>query len=165
MDRWQNLVFTICYRMVGSYFEAQDLTQETFLAAWKGLERFDGANEKAWICRIAANKCTDYLRRSRPPLMEDGEEALPLLADPAPDPERAALAEELRAELEEACLSLKEPYRSTAVAYFLEERTVQEIARDTGQNSKTVQTRVSRARDKLRAKLGKERVTWTIWNT
>ena len=35
IDRWQDLIFTVCYRMVGDYCEAQDLTQETFLAAWR----------------------------------------------------------------------------------------------------------------------------------
>ena len=63
--------------MVGNYFEAQDLTQETFLSAWGALDRFDGQHEKAWLCRIAANKCTDFLRRRRLQLVPDGEEALP----------------------------------------------------------------------------------------
>ena len=42
-------MFTLCYRMVGNYFEAQDLTQETFLSAWSALDRFDGQHEKAWL--------------------------------------------------------------------------------------------------------------------
>ena len=76
VDRYQDLVFTLCYRMVGNYCEAQDLTQETFLAAWRALDRFDGQYEKAWLCRIAANKCTDFLRRRQLQLVPDGEEAM-----------------------------------------------------------------------------------------
>lgn len=155
IDRHQNLIFTLCYRMVGNYFEAQDLTQETFLAAWRNLERFDGRNEKAWLCRIAANKCTDHLRRRQVQSVDD-EQALLSLPDTAPDPERQVLESEVRDGLRSACLRLKEPYRSVAVAYFIEERSFQEIARKTGENPKTVQTRVYRARDQLKKLLGKE---------
>lgn len=56
--------------MVKNPFDAQDLTQETFLSAYKKLPEFDGTYEKAWISRIATNKCLDYLknaaRRSEP---------------------------------------------------------------------------------------------------
>ena len=158
VDRYQDLVFTLCYRMVGNYFEAQDLTQETFLSAWRALERFDGQHEKAWLCRIAANKCTDYLRRKKLQLLPEGEEALLLVPDETPDPERQVLESEVQEELQSACETLKEPYRSAALAYFVEERSFQEIAQDTGQNLKTVQTRVYRARAQLKKLLGKERV-------
>ena len=121
-------MFTLCYRMVGNYFEAQDLTQETFLSAWSALDRFDGQHEKAWLCRIAANKCTDFLRRRRLQLVPDGEEALPWVPDAAPDPERQVLEQEVQEELRCACETLKEPYRSTALLYFVEERSFQEIA-------------------------------------
>ena len=47
MDRYQNLILSVCYKMTGDYFAAQDLTQETFLSAYRNLERFDGGNEKA----------------------------------------------------------------------------------------------------------------------
>lgn len=157
IDRWQDLIFTVCYRMVGDYCEAQDLTQETFLAAWRALDRFDGANEKAWLCRIAANKCTDFLRRRRIQAIPDGEEALPYVPDPAPDPERQVLEEEVRDRLRTACESLGEPYRATALAYFVEERTFQEIAAQTGDNLKTVQTRVYRAKAQLQKILREER--------
>ena len=158
IDRHQDLVFTLCYRMVGNYFEAQDLCQETFLSAWRALPRFDGQHEKAWLCRIAANKCTDFLRRKQLQLVGEGDEALLSLPDQAPDPERQVLDREVRDALQRACEGLKEPYRSTALAYFLEERTFQDIALDTGQNLKTVQTRVYRAKAMLKDLLRKERV-------
>ena len=151
-------MFTLCYRMVGNYFEAQDLTQETFLSAWSALDRFDGQHEKAWLCRIAANKCTDFLRRRRLQLVPDGEEALPWVPDAAPAPERQVLEQEVQEELRCACETLKEPYRSTALLYFVEERSFQEIADNTGQNLKTVQTRVYRAKAQLKKLIRKEQV-------
>ncbi len=62
IDTYDKLIFSICYKLTGDYFISEDLMQETFLAAFQKYDTFDGANEKAWICRIATNKSIDYLR-------------------------------------------------------------------------------------------------------
>jgi RNA polymerase sigma-70 factor (TIGR02960 family) len=58
-----------CYRIVGSMQDAEDLVQETLLAAWRSLEAFEGrASVRAWLYRIATNRCLNALRaRSRRP--------------------------------------------------------------------------------------------------
>ena len=73
------------YRIVGSAQDAEDLLQETLLAAWRGLERFEGrASVRAWLYRIATNRSLDALRASR----RRPEELLRMTE--APEPTRRA---------------------------------------------------------------------------
>jgi RNA polymerase sigma-70 factor (TIGR02960 family) len=70
-----------CYRIVGSVQDAEDLLQETLLAAWRGLERFEGRSSvRTWLYRIATNRCLNMLRdRGRRP-----QEAPPMAQSPEP---------------------------------------------------------------------------------
>ena len=70
-----------CYRLVGSVQDAEDLVQETLLAAWRGLGRFEGRSSvRAWLYRIATNRCLNALRaRARRP-----QEAPPIVEPPEP---------------------------------------------------------------------------------
>jgi RNA polymerase sigma-70 factor (ECF subfamily) len=68
-----------CYRIVGSVQDAEDLVQETLLAAWRGLERFEGrASMRSWLYRIATNRCLNALR--------DRGRRLPELPPPPEEP-------------------------------------------------------------------------------
>ena len=53
IDQYQNLIYSICLKSVGNPFDAEDLTQEVFLSAYKSLAHFDGLYEKAWLSKIA----------------------------------------------------------------------------------------------------------------
>lgn len=139
--------------MTSDYFAAEDLTQDTFLAAYEHLKSFDGANAKAWICRIATNKCIDYMshsgRRSIPTediRLESSMDA----ASPEETPENICMEKEVKEMLLMNCRRLRPPYNEIAQAYYYEEMEVKEIARRRGQKIKTVQTQVYRARDMLR---------------
>jgi RNA polymerase sigma-70 factor (TIGR02960 family) len=64
-----------CYRIVGSLQDAEDLLQETLLAAWRGLEQFEGRSSlRAWLYTIATNRCLNALRdRDRRPQAAPGD--------------------------------------------------------------------------------------------
>ncbi|MDZ5619842.1 RNA polymerase subunit sigma-70 [Nocardioides sp. HM23] len=70
-ERYRRELLVHCYRMLASYEDAQDLTQETFLRAWAKRESFQGrASLRTWLYRIATNACLDFLekRRDRTPV-------------------------------------------------------------------------------------------------
>lgn len=81
--RYQGELRVHCYRMLGSFDESEEVVQETFLRAWKGLAGFEGRSTvRAWLYRIATNACLNVLD-SR------GRRVLPHHVEPPSDPERA----------------------------------------------------------------------------
>lgn len=157
MEQYTNLVFSICVKMTNDYFAAEDLTQETFLSALKNLSSFDGENEKAWLCRIASNKCIDYNRQAARKVISTEDEMLETKQSKQGLPEPSFLELEVREQLVEACGRLKPPYDVIARLYFVEEYKADEIAQLQKKNIKTVQTQIYRARGILRKIYGKER--------
>lgn len=106
-ERYRRELQVHCYRMLASYDDAQDLTQETFLRAWAKRESFQGrASLRTWLYRIATNACLDFIekRRDRTPVPTDlqgaggtGTEVLYLQPWPdsqPPDPHAQAVARE-----------------------------------------------------------------------
>jgi len=64
-EQYRREIQVHCYRMTGSYDEAEDLVQETFLRAWRARDGFQGrASARTWLYRIATNACLDLLRRT-----------------------------------------------------------------------------------------------------
>ena len=139
--------------MTGNLFDAQDLTQDTFLSAYQRLPDFDGEHERAWICRIAVNKCLDHKKNAARRIQPTEDETFSELPDQKPNPETACLLEESRKEVLDLCRQLPPPYNEIAEAHFYEERSIREIAEEKGRNIRTVQTQVYRAKGLLKKRL------------
>ena len=157
VQQYQNLIFSICLKLTGDYFAAEDLTQETFILSYQHYKDFDGKDEKAWLCRIASNKCIDYQRAAARRIVPTIEEELPVeqLIDHN-EPLQEVLNREVLKELEVSCNALSLPYNTIAYMHFVEGKTAKEIAEQSGENVHSVQTKIYRAREKLRKSIRKE---------
>ncbi len=162
MQRYQPYVYTICYRFVLDAAQAEDLTQETFLAAFLHRDRCPVGNEKPWLARIAVNKAKDVLRsgwnrRVHLAAAEEsdlsGDPVIQLTGPPEEQPEEQSLrAERVTAVRREVC-ALPPPYHDVAVLVFLQEKTPDEAAVLTGRPPKTVYTQLARAKRMLAERL------------
>lgn len=66
VDRYRRELQVHCYRMVGSFQDADDMVQETFLRAWASQSTYEGRSSvRAWLYRIATNACLDFIRKRR----------------------------------------------------------------------------------------------------
>ena len=73
-ERHRRELHVHCYRMLGSFEDAEDTVQETFLRAWRRRETFEGRSTfRAWLYRIATNACLDLLAKRRPEPATGGE--------------------------------------------------------------------------------------------
>jgi RNA polymerase sigma-70 factor (ECF subfamily) len=164
-DLYHRKVFNVIFRLVGDYDEAEDLTQETFVNAYRAYDRFRGESQVyTWLYRIAVNVCKNRFkqerRASRLP-MDSLDEPLPGDDGPmqreVPDdkfnPLRAIEAGELRTVIHQAIQELPPEYRVPIVLRELQELSYAEIAQIMEIPVDTVKTRIFRARGLLRNKL------------
>jgi RNA polymerase sigma factor (sigma-70 family) len=157
LARYKAPVFRLIRHHVGDADEAMDLSQETFVAAFAAIERYDGERPfRIWISRIALNKCRDWARRRA--VRSFFTRALPLenahdvaIERPGPDVE-AGDREEL-ARVRKAMSGLPHNLREVLVLRGVEELSQSETAELLKVSEKTVETRLYRARAKLRAML------------
>jgi len=149
VDRFQGVVFGLCFRMLGQRQDAEDAAQETFVRAIRSLAGFDCERPfEPWLLAIAANRCrTALAARSRRPTATDLCENV---ADRVPD-ERAA--KNLREELQLALEQLRPEHRQAFVLFHEFEKSYLEIAETMKCPVGTVKTWVHRARQELIAHL------------
>ena len=158
---YQAQIYRLCYRMTGNADDAQDMTQETFLKAWKNLSGFQfDAAFSTWLYRLASNCCLDYLRglKRRPTVSltvennQDDEEIMDV-ADHAPTPEELTIRNEEHENLRIAMSLIDEEQRQILTLRVVNDLSYTEIAEILNVKEGTVKSRLSRARENLRKKL------------
>lgn len=159
---YQNLAYNHAYSLMGDPASAEDVTQESFVKAFQGLNSFRGGSFRSWLLRIVTNCAYDILRRSqRHPLQplfpedDDGEEleSAPWLADPSASVqdavEQAELSEELRVMMEQ----LPETYRNVLTMVDVYQFDYLETAQTLRVPIGTVKSRLARARMQMKEML------------
>jgi RNA polymerase sigma-70 factor (ECF subfamily) len=159
INRWERPIYALAYRVIGREEDARDVTQETFLRAFRGLAAFKGqAKFSSWLYRIALNLCRDWIRRKkRSPiatLPEDVElEDLASDAGPAETVEDLVSRRELSELVEAAMARLPEEQRTAIILKEYHGMTFQEIADLQGCPLSTVKTRLYQGLSVLRREL------------
>lgn len=155
---YEGRVYNLCYRMLGDADAAADVTQDTFISAYRNLNRFRGGMFRSWLLRIATNACYDALRaRKRRPSVsldaaqEPGDDGPGFdLPDPTESPDEAVLRRELARAIEIGIAQLPEDQRIVVILSDVQGLAYEEIAAVTNTNLGTVKSRLSRARARLR---------------
>lgn len=155
VHRYEDRVYGLALRVTGRAEDAEDLAQEVFLSAYRGLAGFKGdAKFSTWLYRIAWNRATDWLRRNRKPgrrtaALEDAEE----IADGRAGPDDELLGSEGRRCVAAAVAGLEERYRAVIELLYFQELPYEQIAAVLEVPVRTVETRLYRARRLLRQRL------------
>jgi RNA polymerase sigma-70 factor, ECF subfamily len=162
--QYQRKVFRIAMRLLRDSGEADCVSQETFIKAFRALGRFEGrCSFEMWLTRIAVNTCHDRLKRRRwvtyfhqaPRVSGEDEQAnfenSAVSSDPSP--EGLVLAGEIRRRLSEAIERLSPRQKTIFVMKHYEELSIPEIAELTGLDQGTVKSHLFRAAHKIRERL------------
>ena len=150
VERHGRRLFRLAFRLMGNEEDAEDVVQETFLRAYRGLDRFDErAGVGTWLHRIATNCALDLLRvRKRRSGPDPRGEAVPESAPPGP--EAVLQGEELQARIGAALGSLTPAERVAFTLRHFEGRTTEEIGEILGCSTNATKQAVFRAVQKLR---------------
>ena len=152
VKRYQKQVLGLCYRILGDADQAADAAQESFVKAYRTLNRFrQDASFLSWLYRIASNTCID-LTRSRKRRQADPLGQAVAGARNSP-PEEAVVKAQTSRLVHRAVLSLPMRYRLPLVMFYFGEMKIREISASLGRPEGTVKSDLHIARRMLRRKL------------
>jgi RNA polymerase sigma-70 factor (ECF subfamily) len=147
----------VALRTLGDAREAEDVTQEAFVRAWRALPRFrEDGRFSTWLYRIVVNLCYDRVPRLRRQLTAMPVDAAALLPDRRPTPESAVAQRELRRGVSRAMDRLPDPYRMLLLLRHQQQLSYAEIAEIAGMPLGTVKTGIHRGRKRLRVLLAED---------
>lgn len=150
VDMYAKPIYNLCYRMLGNPQDAEDAAQESFLRAYRSLNRYD-PNRKliTWLLSIAAHYCIDQHRRVKAPQVSLDETAPMDLAESSSGPEKAYLQQETRDEVQHLLEQIAPRDRAAIILYYWYDLSYQEIASQLKVTESALKTRLHRARRSL----------------
>lgn len=146
-------VYIFVFRLVKDKQDAEEITQETFLKAWRNLKKFDLKKSfRTWIFSIAKNTAFDFLKKKKEILLLNDEENSPVLEMPDPGllPSEILDQKKLKEILEEAIQQLPLKYQMVLFLHYNDHFTFQEIAEILDESINTVKSRHYRALRELK---------------
>lgn len=158
VTRYESKVYSLAMKMLRNPEDAEDVLQETFLRAYRGIKSFKGNSTfSTWIYRITANSALMRLRKKQLPQVsiEDSDERdAPIsIADWAPGPVEQLLNQEMQRVMDEAIEALPPEFRQVFILRDVEEMSNADVAEILDLSVAAVKSRLHRARLKVRNRL------------
>jgi RNA polymerase sigma-70 factor (ECF subfamily) len=162
VEAYSSKIYRLATKMLNQQQDAEDVLQETFLKAYRGLKSFDGRSKiSTWLFRIATNEALMVIRRKHPDVVsidepienEEGEQEPVQIVDWCCLPENELLSEETKEKLDAAIQKLPERLRLVFLLRDINDLSTHEAAEVLGLSDTAVKTRLSRARLRLREEL------------
>ena len=144
VNTYGDMLYRVAYQYTRNRSEAEDITQDVFVAMLKKLPFKSEEHLKAWLIRVAINKSINYLKSSRKKVLSLDENI-----DVATEHRDRAEIEELQ--------ELPEFDRNVIYLYYYEGYSIKEIAKITGKSANSINIRLFRAREKLKTLLEERR--------
>lgn len=162
VDRYQRAAWRLAFGLVGNMEDAKELSQNSFVKAYRSLHRFRGQSRfSTWFYRIVVNECRNFQRwKLRRPQTEslfdllDDSQPVPEGTDPGPNPRDAAERKELSRMISDAIQKLPVQQKIAFVLHRLNGLPLEESARVMGVREGTVKAHLFRAQERLKSILG-----------
>ena len=154
VNRYRQLAYNTAYRMLGDPDSAEDVAQESFIAAYQGLKDFKfGSRFSTWLYTIVMNKCRDHLRSKKPGVsIDDLAEVRP---DFKPSPEEQASSRQTGEIIQDALNALPPGYREVIILKHVQDMDYAEIADILRISVGTLKVRAHRGREMLKRAIEK----------
>ncbi|KUO65872.1 MAG: hypothetical protein APF84_01035 [Gracilibacter sp. BRH_c7a] len=151
VEEYKNLVYVICLNVVNDHYEAENLSQETFLQVYKSLPKYEYRGFKTWLSRIAMNKALDFKRARNRVVVESVDfTEIENVADDRLSVSDIIIQEEENALLGECLYKIPEHYGTVLRKSYQENKSCKQIAEEENLSIRTVETRLYRGKKVLR---------------
>lgn len=145
MNTYGNMLFRLCLITLGNSSDAEDAVQETLIKYLRKAPKFENdQHEKAWLIKVATNKCKDMLRFKNRRQVVNIDEINEFTKD------------DLDSGIIDALMTLPDKFRTVLILYYVEEYSIKDIARVIGRTASAVKMRLKKGRRLLEEAYRKE---------
>ncbi|GKX31838.1 RNA polymerase sigma factor [Vallitalea longa] len=159
VEEYQNRFLSMAYKYTNDYNDAEDLCQEIFIKIYQNISSFKNKSKlSTWLYKIAINTCIDWGRKDKrnlSSLMNFGDKEVKQVKSNH-NTEDIIIYKEYQKVIHNTVYSLKDKYKSIIILYHFNQLTYKEISSILNISTKTIETRLYRARKQIKTKLIKE---------
>lgn len=151
VQAYHDHVYRTAYAVLHHHQDAEDVTQEVFVQIYRALPEYRNQGLKTWITRITVNRAIDARRkiaRKKEEIVEETDQQVDAasIGPQAIQTEESVLAKERKEMIHNEIHALPEQYRDVIQSFYMDEKSYEQIAQETGIEKKSVESRLYRAR-------------------